>query len=727
MRNATASFSDNEVMRRLPSLLLSVALICASVAHATPCSELPVLYLVQDKSGTMSKAPDGTTATTNNPSKWSSAAAVVPALANQFANRFRFGLTMFPASTTQFNCDVGGVVAGVPASANDVQADYTANVPGGGTPTAATLDGVRTYLQSLHLTTAASVLLITDGLPNCNLSLNVNTCAPSEPACAGGVCGAKGCLDDQGAIAAAGRLKAAGFQVFVVGFDSTLTSGNNKAVLDAMAAAGGTGSAYVAANQAALSQVLDTIAVNTTTCCQDVCTAGAQQCNGAGQQQTCQLDASIGCTTWKTSTCGAMSSCTNGSCVACQNACTAGATQCSASGNAQTCQTGTNGCTSWVTTTQCGYGELCSGGACSSCTSCSIGSSRCNGTGTQSCEWDLLSGCTAWTDQPCASGSVCASGSCQACNGTCTAGAARCTGKNAELCVADASGCTSWQTLQTCTSFCSGGACGTCGTSCTVGDTRCNGNATETCGTDVNGCSTWSATTACASEFYCAAGACQQCATTCTAGTKRCALNGATEVCTLDAATGCHGWAPSTQCNLAAGEHCDLGVCIPPCQNACTQGAGRCTGGAPQSCTVAGTGCTVWSDQTACDANSLCQDGTCFTKCANDELKSCPDGFICTGTTTGDLCMPVTDGGASGTGGGSGSTGGGLGTGTGGGSGTGTGGGAGAGAGAGSGVDGGDGGGAIGAKAGCACTSFDGALFPMLGLAMLALRRRQVR
>lgn len=637
--------------RLIRCVVLAGLLLVSASASATPCTELPVLFIVQDKSGSMAAAPDGSNPTTSTPSKWDSASAVVPSIASQFANRFRFGVGMFPNQSTTFNCATGGVVSAVPSSAAQVTAAYNAAAPGGGTPTAETLRVAKSYLQSLNLATPAHVLLITDGLPNCNTSNNAATCATSTPGClntstcSGSSCcglGAKDCLDSTNSSAAAAELLAAGFKVFVVGFGTSLTSGNNRAVLDAMAAAGGTGTSYVASNQAALSSALNQIALNTATCCQNVCTAGASVCNGTGARQTCQLDPQLGCTTWVTQTCPTQSTCTSGSCVTCSNQCTAGATRCSG-GGVQQCVAGAGGCTSWVTAQTCDYGELCQSAACTSCQACNIGASRCTANnGVESCDWNVLTGCTQWVASQCQAGSVCANGACSTCNSTCTAGATRCNGLNVEACQADANGCTAWRQTSTCSTFCSGGACGTCGTSCQAGATRCNGNGTETCGTDANGCPAWSSTTACAASTFCTGGRCQTCATTCTQGARRCGASGAIEECRLDP-TGCTTWAQAGACNVAAGERCDQGVCIPPCQDQCTLGSGQCTAsGAPQRCEQAPTGCTLWRDQPACASGAVCITGDCRAPCAGGEMESCPTGFVCTGLTQGRVCMPDT-------------------------------------------------------------------------------------
>lgn len=623
------------------AFILASIVLLGTPALAVPCTDLPVLFVVQDKSGSMDKAPDGSAATASNPSKWSTAQQVVPALASQFSNRFRFGAAMYPGATTTFNCTTGSVVAPVSGSPAGVQSAYASAVAGGGTPTAASLQQVRSYLLGLGLTTPAHVLLITDGLPNCNLALDPNSCTATTPGCANNACalGAKDCLDDNASVQAAAQLFAAGIKVFVVGFDSNLTAGNNKAVLDAIASAGGTGSAYVATNQAQLSSTLNTIALNTATCCHDVCTAGAAQCLGTGQRQVCQLDASIGCTTWVTQSCGAMSTCQGGTCTSCSNQCTAGARRCTGD-VAEQCVVGAGGCTQWTTAETCGYGELCTGGSCSTCQACNLGASRCSaGGGVETCEWDVLSGCTTWQAGACASGSVCQNGSCATCNGACTAGATRCIGNTVQTCVADAAGCTSWQASQTCGNFCSGGACGTCGTSCTAGATRCNGRGVETCLIDANNCPAWGPMQQCQPNAYCNGGSCTECGASCAQGSKRCGANGSTETCQLDA-NGCTGWVTSGQCDVAGGERCDTGVCIPPCHDACDEGATQCESGRPQTCERGPTGCTMWRDEPVCGTDELCVSGVCRATCTADEFETCPAGLECTGTTDGRVCLP---------------------------------------------------------------------------------------
>ncbi len=604
-----------------------------------------MLFIVQDKSGSMNQPANPSC--TNCPTKWTDAKNAVTQLVGQFSNRFRFGLALYPRDSATFNCTTGSVVSTVPATASQVQAAYNAATPGGGTSTAASLTAVRNHLQSLNLDEPAYVLLITDGLPNCNLGLNPNSCTASTPGCENNSCGlgAKDCLDNVATAAAAAALKNAGHKVYVVGFGSQATSANNLAVLNSVAAAGGTGSAYSANDQASLTAALNAIGYNASTCCKDACTAGTSFCTASGGVQTCKVDQAIGCTTWTTSPCAARSWCANGSCVACNDECTLGARVCNGSA-AETCVVGPNGCTRWNVVDTCAFGETCSGGSCQTCTGCQPGETRCNGQHVEVCEQNPTTGCSAWKTNECTTGSVCATGSCRVCNNTCTQGAARCTGNVPETCVQDASGCTQWQAGPACSGFCSGGACGTCGNSCSVGDTRCNGSSIESCTTDVNGCSVWSTKLTCANDNFCKDGRCGSCHTTCEPGSRRCSASGI-EQCQVDP-YGCTTWAPLSTCGVD--QSCVGGNCVEAgaeaCEDRCTPGERTCTGeGGPLACEVGPAGCAVWVSQKACGLGEVCAEGVCGATCFPHDAFSCAENEECVDKGGTLLCLPVGSGG----------------------------------------------------------------------------------
>src|SRR2546423_40455 len=121
------------------------------------------------------------------------------------------------------------------------------------------LDGVRKNF----------VLLLTDGLPNCNPSNSANpsTCSCTSNACgAAGSCSTLTCLDDVNTVGAISELKGRGISTLVVGFGADTACGNAPDVLDQMATAGGFPQScagcrkfYAAKNAAELSDVLTKI------------------------------------------------------------------------------------------------------------------------------------------------------------------------------------------------------------------------------------------------------------------------------------------------------------------------------------------------------------------------------------------------------------------------------------------------------------------------------------
>lgn len=177
----------------------------------------------------------------------------------------RLALTTYPVGTT---CEVpmSPLVALAPATATDegtttalqqqagaVTSALAQVTPVGGTPTSATLEMVAS-LSGLQANDGREdlVVLLTDGLPNCNAN-NVNNlctcgtnctaaqqtaCACTTSSCANTLC-AIGCLDSTAAISAVSRLRTAGIKTVVVGFGADLGGGAAPMVLDAMARAGG--------------------------------------------------------------------------------------------------------------------------------------------------------------------------------------------------------------------------------------------------------------------------------------------------------------------------------------------------------------------------------------------------------------------------------------------------------------------------------------------------------
>ncbi|MBL9037067.1 MAG: adventurous gliding motility lipoprotein CglB [Archangium sp.] len=177
----------------------------------------------------------------------------------------RMGLALFPADA---RCGATGQIAvplPAPSQVDDAVSDMasqtnanavnaaiqgTGTNPSGGTPTN---DSLRFVGQTPGLNDSTDlrddfVLLLTDGVPNCNIR-NVNTCNSPNNACqctlsscVGSFC-SEGCLDRQGVVEAVQELSSKGIKTIVVGFGigSVLSDDqrNAPAVLNAMAEAGG--------------------------------------------------------------------------------------------------------------------------------------------------------------------------------------------------------------------------------------------------------------------------------------------------------------------------------------------------------------------------------------------------------------------------------------------------------------------------------------------------------
>lgn len=130
--------------------------------------------------------------------------------------------------------------------------DSTGPRTGGGTPTGASLMFLATGAPSLQQDDKRSdfVLLLTDGLPNCNGVNPNNVCAAANPACActlsttsgpacvGDTC-SLGCLDRDATVQAVLELRKRNIRTIVVGFGSEATNDDARAVLNAVAEAGG--------------------------------------------------------------------------------------------------------------------------------------------------------------------------------------------------------------------------------------------------------------------------------------------------------------------------------------------------------------------------------------------------------------------------------------------------------------------------------------------------------
>ncbi len=178
----------------------------------------------------------------------------------------RLGVTVFPTDSLckpASNIDVQlpapaasdtGSDAALTMTAQQVNARIQALTPTGGTPTGTSLEFLGTYggLNDANDFRRDFVLLLTDGLPNCNdanpnalcgcgatcTAQQTSACTCTTSTCANALC-AKGCLDQDGAVQKVKALQDKGISTIVVGFGADLVTGPGPVALNAMAKEGG--------------------------------------------------------------------------------------------------------------------------------------------------------------------------------------------------------------------------------------------------------------------------------------------------------------------------------------------------------------------------------------------------------------------------------------------------------------------------------------------------------
>jgi hypothetical protein len=201
------------------------------------------------------------------------AAAAFDEVATQAQDQVNFGLMLFPSlvcfeTENQCNAPVGALVEVTVANAVDQIGDYlgmAADDCCGGTPIAATLAAAESYLDTVSGELDKSVLLLTDGPPNCDESHPTPcTCTSTEFSCDDYP---ELCLDDVDANNAAEDLLAAGYPVYVLGIGESL---GWQSVMDQIAYLGGTGSSHLAESSAEIATHLEVIVCDAVSCKLDV-------------------------------------------------------------------------------------------------------------------------------------------------------------------------------------------------------------------------------------------------------------------------------------------------------------------------------------------------------------------------------------------------------------------------------------------------------------------------
>lgn len=188
------------------------------------------VLIVLDSSGSMYQPGGGGMMMVD---RWTPAVEAIDVVTSSLEHNISFGLELFPSDGA---CGAGDVVVPVApmnaAAINAALAGDPADKTGGGTPTATSLMAAGDALAGVE--GEKIVLLVTDGGPNCNSSLDVSTCqcADSSIMCVDN----NQCLDDERTIAATEALAAAGVRTYVIGYGTSEWTD----VLDRMAVAGNT-------------------------------------------------------------------------------------------------------------------------------------------------------------------------------------------------------------------------------------------------------------------------------------------------------------------------------------------------------------------------------------------------------------------------------------------------------------------------------------------------------
>lgn len=191
------------------------------------------------------------------PSRWRDLKGALNSFLTESGNIARLGLTTYPWNDNNPNTEdtcLGSQALRVGLPAQETESalrahalqinqlvqnipNFGAGGPAGGTPTASSL----TFVGNLSEMQAAEredfVLLLTDGLPNCNSRLDGRTCRCTLPE--GCATQPVACLDRDASVAAVQALRGRGIRTIVIGFGADTAFGDGPDVLNGMAEAGG--------------------------------------------------------------------------------------------------------------------------------------------------------------------------------------------------------------------------------------------------------------------------------------------------------------------------------------------------------------------------------------------------------------------------------------------------------------------------------------------------------
>lgn len=211
---------------------------------------------------------------------------------NDESDLINFGLSVFPSTVCTCDsdavladCKVGGadldIISsctasdGKPGNLISIAPDNSKEISGmldtvrtcGGTPICESMKWALTYLESMSGDLSkypTYVLLATDGAPNCNNSLNKDTCECTMETCFNGY----QCLDDTCSYNWTTQLATKGYKTFVIGVGDDAAKWDK--VMNGIASAGGTDKYYPATDPSTLQSALETITGELVSCEFDV-------------------------------------------------------------------------------------------------------------------------------------------------------------------------------------------------------------------------------------------------------------------------------------------------------------------------------------------------------------------------------------------------------------------------------------------------------------------------
>jgi hypothetical protein len=212
------------------------------------------LLLILDRSGSMTWAMDNDNScqptSRNCQQRWATMKTTLAQVLSTSANTVRWGLKLFSTPKQEVCAVSDNVEVAIPGSAKDITARFDSNGPDQGrTPTREAVRKGVAYLQTVTDSFPKSILLATDGQPNCPAGSESDNVANMES-------------DEEATTAAIQAARDAGFKVYILGIgpDKFATA------LTKFAQAGGTDKYYAAASGEDLAKQFNSIVGSVASC-----------------------------------------------------------------------------------------------------------------------------------------------------------------------------------------------------------------------------------------------------------------------------------------------------------------------------------------------------------------------------------------------------------------------------------------------------------------------------